>query len=60
MLGCFVEETMTKQDMARALVGSELFDRLVAKGGLASALRAAEVRLYAEQLMARIQWEQAP
>jgi len=50
---------MTKQEIARALVGSELFDRLVAKGGLASALRAAEVRLYAEQLMARIQWEQA-
>ena len=50
---------MTKQDRARALVGAELFDKLVAKGGLASALRAAEVRLYAEQLMARVRWEQA-
>lgn len=51
---------MTKQDMARALVGAELFDKLVSRCGLASALRAAEVRLYAEQLMARIRWEQAP
>ena len=51
---------MTKQEIARTLVGSELFDRLVAKRGLASALRAAEVRLYAEQHQARIRGEQAP
>lgn len=50
---------MTKQDIARALVGAELFDKLVRTHGLASALRAAEVRLYAEQLMARIEWQQA-
>jgi len=50
---------VSAKEQARVIIGDELFDRLVAKGGLASALRAAEVRLYAEQLMARIQWEQA-
>jgi len=50
---------MSAAEIARDLVGAELFDRLVHKGGLASALRAAEVRLYAEQHQTRARWHAA-
>ena len=50
---------MSAEEQARAIVGAELFDVLVRRHGLASALRAAEVRLYAEQHQARARWHAA-
>ena len=46
------------EKQARAIIGDWLFDRIVRVEDRAHAIRAAEVRLYAEQHQARAFWEQ--
>jgi hypothetical protein len=50
---------MSAEEQAAAVLGRRQFLRLKRWHGLASALRAAEVRLYAEQHQARARWHAA-
>jgi hypothetical protein len=47
---------MTREDLARALIGSALFDRLARNVGTDGAIRAAFHRLLAEQHQERARW----
>ena len=50
---------MTLEDLARALIGSALFDRLARNVGTAGAIRAAYHRLLAEQHQERARWQRS-
>lgn len=50
---------MTLEELARATIGDALFERIAQNQGIENAVRAAEVRMYAEQHQERARWETA-
>ena len=47
---------MTLEQLARATIGDEAFERIARNQGIANAIRCAEVRMYAEQHQERAKW----
>lgn len=47
---------MTLEQLARATIGDEAFERIARNQGIANAIRCAEVRMYAEQHQERARW----
>ena len=50
---------MTLEQLARATIGDAMFDAIARHQGIANAIRAAEVRMYAEQHQERAKWANA-